>query len=92
MIPHWLEMYESGAMTGYQVMIECLQILDPSHPDAVLSQLPEEVLDELMAYARRYDARRPHSATLIPPPEDQVRAAERWILSCRAGNAQRINR
>ena len=48
-------MYENGSITGYQVMMDCLQMLDPANPDLVLSDLPEEILDEMLAYARRYD-------------------------------------
>jgi hypothetical protein len=81
MIRRLIEMYESGSITGYQVMMDCLQMLDPGNPDLVLSELPEEILDEMLAYARRYDPRRPHSTTFIPPTEDQVRTAERWICA-----------
>ncbi len=79
MIKRLLEMYEAGSITGYQVMIDCLQMIDPDNPDPVLSKLPDEILDEMMAYARRYDPLRPHSTSLIPPAEDQVKTAERWI-------------
>ncbi len=79
MIRKLVEMYESGSITGYQLMIDCLQMLDPSNPDLVLSELPGEVLDEMLAYAKRYDPRRARSADLIMPAEDQVRTAERWI-------------
>jgi hypothetical protein len=83
MINRLIEMYESGSITGYQVMMDCLQMLDPDNPDLVLSDLPEEILDEILSYARRYDPRRAHSASLRPPAEDQVRAAERWICARR---------
>jgi hypothetical protein len=79
MIKNLIDMYESGSITGYQVMMDCLQMLDPVNPGLVLSELPEEILDEMLAYARRYDPRRPRSASLIPPAEDQVRSAERWF-------------
>ena len=81
MVKRLIEMYESGSITGYQVMMDCLRMLDPDSPDLVLSELPEEILDEMLAYARRYDPRRPHSATFIPPAEDQVTTAERWICT-----------
>ncbi len=67
MIKKLIEMYDSGSVTGYQVMIDCLQMLDPDNPDLVLSDLPEEILDEMLEYARRYDPRRPHSAIVGPP-------------------------
>jgi hypothetical protein len=91
MIRKLIEMYEGGSITGYQVMMDCLQMLDPESPDLVLSELPEEILDEVLAYARRYDPRRPRSARLIPPAEDQVRAAERWIKAHRAMSSRPVN-
>ncbi len=91
MIGRLIEMYESGSITGYQVMMDCLQMLDPDSPDLVLSELPEEILDEMLAYARRYDPSRPHSATLVPPAEDQVRTAERWICDHRVRNSKPVN-
>ncbi len=32
MISRLIEMYESGSITGYQVMMDCLQMLDPDNP------------------------------------------------------------
>ena len=92
MIHQWIEMYENGSITGYQLMIDCLQVLDPAHPDVVLSGLPEEILDEMLEYARRYDPRRPHSTSLIPPAEDQVKAAERWICGRHAASSKFVGR
>jgi hypothetical protein len=74
-----IEMYREGAITGYQVMMDCLQMLDPDHPDLVLSQLPEEILEEMLNYAHRYDPSCMRSIAGLPPALDQVRAAQRWI-------------
>jgi hypothetical protein len=60
-------------------------------PDLVLSDLPAEILDEMLNYARRYDPRRQHSASLIPPAEDEVRAAERWICARRTRSSKPVN-
>jgi hypothetical protein len=84
MIRKLIEMYEAGSITGYQVMMDCLQMLDPENPDPVLLELPEEILDEVLQYARRYDPRRPRSESVVFPAEDQVRTAERWICSRRS--------
>jgi hypothetical protein len=92
MIKKLIEMYENGSVTGYQVMMDCLQMLDPDNPDLVLSQLPAEILDEMLEYTRRYDPSRPHSASLIPPAEDQVRAAERWICARHTRSSKPANR
>jgi hypothetical protein len=91
MIKKLIEMYESGAITGYQAMMDCLQMLDPDNPDLVLSELPEEILDEMLEYARRYDPHRPRSASLPSPAEDQVRTAERWIWAHRTRSSKPIN-
>ncbi len=92
MIKRLIEMYESGALTGYQVMMDCLQRLDPDDPDPILSELPEEILDELLEYARRYDTQRPRPASFPPPAEDQVRAAERWICARQASSSKSVKR
>ena len=55
MVDELIEMYQDGAITGYQVMMDCLHMLDPDHPDLVLSRLPEEILEEMLDYAHRYD-------------------------------------
>jgi hypothetical protein len=91
MIKRLIEMYESGSITGYQVMMDCLQMLDPENPGLVLSDVPEEILDEMLKYARRYDPSRPRSASLIPPAEDQVRTAERWICARLTRNSKPVN-
>jgi hypothetical protein len=91
MIKRLIEMYESGSITGYQLMMDCLQMLDPDNPGLVLSDLPEEVLDEMLKYARRYDPRQPRSATLMPPALDQVRTAERWICARRTKSSNPVN-
>jgi len=38
MIRRWIEMYESGSITGYQLVLDCLQMLDPANPDLVSMQ------------------------------------------------------
>jgi len=92
MIRKLIEMYESGSITGYQLMMDCLQLLDPDNPNLVLSELPGEILDEMLTYAQRYDSRRPHSAKFMPPAEDQVRTAERWICAHHAMSPKPVNR
>ena len=91
MLKRLIEMYENGSITGYQMIMDCLQKLDPVNPDLVLSDLPEEILDEILAYARRYDPRRPHSSSFMLPTEDRVKAAESWICARHAGSPQSIN-
>jgi hypothetical protein len=79
MLNELLEMYRDGAITGYQIMIDCLHRLDPEEPEVILGHLPDEVLDEMLAYARRYEASRMRSISGPPPTEEQVSAARKWI-------------
>ena len=55
MVNELIEMYREGAITGYQVMMDSLHMLDPDHPELVLPDLPEEILDEMFEYTLRYD-------------------------------------
>src|SRR3981081_1005861 len=79
MVDELIEMYRDGAITAYQVMMDCLHMLDPGHPEVVLSTLPDEILKEMLDYAHRYDASCMRSIAGPPPAVDQVSAAQRWI-------------
>lgn len=92
MIRRLTEMYECGSITGYQLTMECLLRLDPDDPGNLLAGLPEEILDEMLAYASRYDPSRPYSATFTPAAEAQVRAAARWIFARRARSSEAVAR
>jgi hypothetical protein len=89
MVDQLIEMYQNGAITGYQVMMDCLHRLDPAHPNLVLSRLPEEILEEMLDYARRYDPSCMRSIAGLPPAADQVRAAQRWIEEKKRQKAER---
>jgi hypothetical protein len=89
MVDQLIEMYQDGAITGYQVMMDCLQMLDPAHPNLALGRLPEEILEEMLDYARRYDPSCIHSIAGLPPAADQVRAAQRWIEEKKRQKAER---
>lgn len=78
-----IEMYQNGAITGYQVTIDCLHMLDPDQPDLVLNHLPEDILEEMLDYAHRYDPSCMRSNEGLPPAVHQVRAAQRWIEKIR---------
>jgi hypothetical protein len=89
MIDELIEMYRDGAITGYQVMMDCLHMLDSNHPDLVLSHLPEEILVEMLDYVHRYDPSCMRSIAGLPPTIDQVRAAQRWIEEKRQQKSER---
>ncbi len=72
--------YEAGAITGYELGMQCLHMLDPESPSLVLAKLPMEVQEEILSYARRYDPRRVRAPIgYSPPAGDQVKAAAKWI-------------
>lgn len=89
MLDELLEMYQDGAITGYQVVMDCLHRLDPQQPDLVLSHLPEEILEEMLDYAHRYDPSCMRSNAGLPPAVDQVRTAQRWIEKKRRQKIER---
>ena len=89
MVDELLEMYHAGAITGYQVMMDCLHMLDPDHPDLVLSHLPEDILEEMVQYIHRYDPSRMRSIAGLPPAADQVRAGQQWIEEKMGKKAER---
>jgi hypothetical protein len=70
-------------------MMDCLHLLDPNHPERVLIHLPQEVLEEMLQYSRRYDPSCMRSNAGLPPTLDQVQAARRWIEDLRRQQADR---
>ncbi len=79
MLAELLEMYRDGAITGYQVMLDCLHMLDSVNPNLILGQLPEEILQEMLEYCQRYDPSRMCSNSGPAPSAAQVREARRWL-------------
>jgi hypothetical protein len=72
-------MYQEGAITGYQLMIDCLHMVDPQSPGLALGDLPAEIHAKILEYAARYDPRRVDPTNRILPTTDQVHAAAGWI-------------
>lgn len=89
MLDELIEMYQDGAITGYQLMMDSLHMLDPNHPELVLSHLPEEILAEMLDYARRYEPSSMLSNVGLPPSVDQVKTAQRWIEEKRRHKVER---
>jgi hypothetical protein len=88
MLKNLVKMYEDGVLSGYQLMMDCLHMLDPHSPGLVLDHLPDEVLEEMLQYAGRFDPHRRRPESPVPPTEDQVKSAERWIQSHRLAPAR----
>src|SRR5580698_5137800 len=79
MTENLVRMYQEGAITGYQLMVDCLQIIDPQSPGLVLAGLPDEIHVKILEYAARYDPHRIDPKNRILPTTDQVDSAARWI-------------
>jgi hypothetical protein len=81
MITSLVSMYEKGAITADHLAAQCIHMIDPEDAGLVLSDLPNSILDRILAYASRY---RPGLmlSTYGPlplPAADQVEAAKTWI-------------
>jgi hypothetical protein len=71
-------MYEKGAITADHLVAQCIQMIDPEDPGSVLSDLPNPILDRVLAYAQRYQPVRMVSTYGILPSPEQVEAARSW--------------
>jgi|GEM_PF-4607778 len=72
-------MYQKGAITADHLVVECLHMLDPENPVPVLDALPDEILNRMLDYTRRYRPDRTVTNYGVLPTPDQVDAARRWI-------------
>jgi hypothetical protein len=79
MITSLVSMYEKGAITADHLAAQCIHMIDPEDPGLVLSDLPDPILDRMLAYAQRYQPDRMVSTYGILPAADQVEAARSWI-------------
>ncbi len=76
-----VERYRSGMITDHHFVVEALHMLDPENPGAVLSVLPDEVLQRMERFAGEY-LRGQMITNYGPLPEkSQVVAARHWIES-----------
>ena len=79
MITSLVSMYEKGAITADHLAAQCIHMIDPEDPGLVLSDLPNPILDRMLAYAQRYQPDRMVSTYAMVPAADQVEAARSWI-------------
>ena len=79
MITSLLSMYEKGGITADHLAAQCLHLIDPEDPGLVLSDLPNPILDRIVAYSQRYQPDRMVSTYGVLPAIDQVEAAKSWI-------------
>ena len=78
MIDNLVTTYKKGAITPDHMVVQCLHMIDPGAPELVLAHLPNERLDRLLDFTKRY---RPSMISThgILPTIDQVEAARHWI-------------
>ena len=50
MITSLVSMYEKGAITADHLAAQCIHMIDPEDPGLVLSDLPNPILDRMLAY------------------------------------------
>ncbi|HEV3262063.1 MAG TPA: hypothetical protein VG013_34750 [Gemmataceae bacterium] len=81
MIRKLVEMYQKGAITLDHLVVECLHMVDPRHPELVLGVLPPAVLEQMFKYVREYRPEVMRTNYGLLPAEDQVKAAKSWIES-----------
>lgn len=79
MIDELVQKYREGAISDYQLVVDCLHLIDPEHPGFVMGHFPVEAYAALLDYATRYDARKINPEARIVPAPDQVHAAVSWI-------------
>lgn len=74
--------YKSGTITGHELVVDCLNMLDLNNPSVSLEQLPLDTLPKLREFLEGYcpgEMISVHGGA-IPTP-DQVLAAKRWLSS-----------
>jgi hypothetical protein len=81
MIENLVAMYEKGAITADHLVVECLHMVDPGHPEIVLGVLPSAVLERMLKYVREYRPGNMRTNYGPQPAPDQVAAAKSWIES-----------
>lgn len=88
MIEKLVELYQSGAITADHLVVQCLHMVDPLHPECVLGALPSTILERMLKYVREYQPERMRTNYGLSPAVDQVEAAKSWIEA----NAQTFRR
>ena len=79
MITSLVSMYEKGAITADHLAAQCIHMIDPEDPGLVLSDVPNPILDRMLAYTKRYQPDHMVSTYGVLPAPDQVEAAKSWI-------------
>lgn len=81
MIASLLDLYNKGAITADHLVVQCLLVLDPRHPELVLGSLPSTILERMLRYVRDHRPGNMRANYGPQPAADQVEAARRWLES-----------
>ena len=73
--------YHRGAITADHLVVQCVHMIDPEHPELVLAGLPPEILERMTSFVLRYQPGRMVTNYGLVPAPDQVAAARRWLES-----------
>jgi hypothetical protein len=78
-IPRLVTRYTAGAITAQHLFIQCLDMLDPAHPDLVLGAIPTRLLDDFARFVDEYRQGAMVTTYGVLPGVDQVNAATKWF-------------
>jgi hypothetical protein len=81
MVEKLVEQYQKGALTADHLVLQCLDMVDPRHPEHVLKALPPTILERMLKYAREYRPEGMRTNYGPQPAAEQVEAAKEWIES-----------
>jgi hypothetical protein len=76
-----IDQYQRGTITADHLVVQCLHMVDPEHPERVLAGLPSEVLGRMSSFVLRYQPDRMLTNYGPLPALDQVAAARHWLES-----------
>ena len=74
-----VERYAEGAFTAEHLFVQCLALIDPADPGAVLTSLPGRLLDRFRSYVNSYQPTRMVTSYGELPTREQVEAAAHWL-------------
>lgn len=71
--------YRRGVITADHLFVQFLHMIDPAAPGLVLAAVPGDLRPRLTAFVNDFRIGRMVSSHGLPPANDQVLAARRWL-------------
>jgi hypothetical protein len=72
--------YNRGQLTDHELIIRCLNTVDPTNPSSVLDLLPPNTIGYLIEFVNGFQEGKMLGNYESDPSLEQVRAAQRWLL------------